>query len=123
LTLTSYLPLTQGELEHRRSKARYKRTDKKTFVKQLARMERRESRLRRIRERFSSDSEGRFAHELVPRTPQEHHHIGVSEKHHENIGCFLRKRAGDPAVQVQIIARHDRALSTNCPPYRTFCPN
>jgi predicted DNA-binding protein with PD1-like motif len=92
--------LIQGELEHRTPKARYKRTDKKTFVKQLARLERRESRLRRIREKLSS--EGRLASEPVPRTPQEHHHIGVSEKHHENIGHFLRKNEGDPAVQVQI---------------------
>jgi hypothetical protein len=61
-------------------------------------MERRESRLRRIRERLLS--EGRLACEPVPRTPEEHHHIGVSEKHHENIGLFLRTRAGDPAAQV-----------------------
>jgi predicted DNA-binding protein with PD1-like motif len=78
--------LIQGELEHCTPKARYKRTDKKTFVKQL---ERRESCLCRIREKLSS--EGRLASEPVPRTPQEHHHICVSEKHHENISHFLRK--------------------------------
>jgi hypothetical protein len=65
-------------------------------------MERRESRLRRIRERLSS--EGRLASEPVARTPLEHHHIGISEKNHENIGHFLRTCTGDPAIQVQIIA-------------------
>jgi hypothetical protein len=81
-------------------------------------MERHESRLRRIRQRLSS--EGRLEREPVARTPQEHHHIGISEKCHENIGHFLRTRTGDPAIQVQIIAINDRALA-NRPPYRTFC--
>lgn len=85
----------------------------------MARLERRESRLRRIRERLSS--EGVLPSEPVSRTPQEHHHIGVSEKHHEDIGAFLRKNEGDPAVQVQIVAWNNRVLSADCPPLRISC--
>jgi hypothetical protein len=36
----------------------------------------------------------------VGNTPQEHHHIGVSQNRFEHIGTFLRQHAGDPAVQV-----------------------
>jgi hypothetical protein len=42
----------QGELEHRTRKARYRRTDRKNFQKQLAQIERRTARLRRIRARL-----------------------------------------------------------------------
>jgi hypothetical protein len=66
------------------------------FVKQLAGIERREARLRRIRARLSR--QGRD--DPVGNTPQEHHHIGVSQKHFEHIGTFLYQHAGDPAVQV-----------------------
>jgi hypothetical protein len=69
------------------------------FVKQLAGIERREARLRRIRARLSK--QGRD--ELVGSTPQEHHHIGLSQKHFEHIGTFLRQHAADPATQVMSI--------------------
>ena len=45
----SYLRDKQGELEHRTSKARFRRTDKKQFVKQMAGIERCEARIRYIR--------------------------------------------------------------------------
>jgi hypothetical protein len=84
----------QGELEHRTSKARYKRTNRKLFVKQLARIERREARLRRIRVR------NQYTGEKVPKTPLGHHHVGVSQNHYEHIGTFLNRTSGDPATKV-----------------------
>ena len=87
----------QGELEHRISKSRYKRTDRKAFIKQLARIERRQARIRRIRARHSDS-----VHEQVDSTPEKHHHIAKSQNDNVHIGTFLRKNVGDPAVQVQI---------------------
>jgi hypothetical protein len=83
------------ELEHRTSKARYKRTDKREFVRQLARIERHEARLRRIRVRlFQTGQIG----ETVATTLPEHHHIGASQNQFEHIGTFLQRNSGDPAV-------------------------
>jgi hypothetical protein len=90
----------QGELEHRRPKARFKRTDKKReFVRQMARIERREFRLRRIRARLSGKS--KMPCEAVGSAPHEHHHIGVSQNNFEHIGTFLQNHAGDPATKVR----------------------
>lgn len=86
-----------GELEHRTPKARYKRTDKKAFVRQLARIERREARLRRLQAKLRKDSNVHA--EAVAHAPQEHHHIGSSQNVYEHIGTFLRNHSGDPAIQ------------------------
>lgn len=86
---------TVGELEHRTSKARYLRTDRKAFVKQLTRMERRQTRLRRIKQKLSTSTRV----EDVATTPDAHHHIGLSENRYEHIGTFLRTNSGDPAIK------------------------
>jgi hypothetical protein len=88
----------QGELEHRTSKSRYKRTDKKIFVRQLAQIERREARLRCIRAKLYQGGDARA--EAVTNTLREHHHIGSSRNLYEHIGTFLRKHSGDPAIKV-----------------------
>lgn len=93
----------QMELEHRKPKSRYKRTDKKKpFIKQLARIERREARLRRIRAKLSKGSSDN-TREAVGTTPHEHHHIGVSQNQFEHLGTFLRDHSGDPAIKVRHI--------------------
>jgi hypothetical protein len=33
--------------------------------------------------------------------PSVHHHIGQSEKNHDDIGSYLRARDGDPAMKVR----------------------
>jgi len=76
---------------------------KNKFVKQLTQIERREARLRRIRIRAKLSKTGQGSGDLVARTPEEHYHIGVSEKSHLHIGTFLSKNAGDPAIQVWIM--------------------
>jgi hypothetical protein len=63
-------------------------------VKQLARIERREARLRRIRSKLERQSE------IVAKTLQEHHHIGLSQDLYQHIGTFLQRNAGDPAIKV-----------------------
>ena len=66
----------------------------------MAQIERREARIHRIRERHSK--EGRFQGEMVASTPEEHHHIGLSQNKFEHIGTFLRKQSGDPAIRVRV---------------------
>lgn len=84
----------QSELEHRTSKARYQRTDHKDYVQQMTHIERRQHRLRQMREMHGIE------HEDVPKTLEPHHHIGASESAYEYMGLFLRQRSGDPAVKV-----------------------
>lgn len=91
---------TQGELEHRRPKARFTRTDKKKFVKQMTRIERREARLRRIRANLRKAGNIMEASEGKLCLLDCHHHIGTSQHIYNHIGTFLRRNAGDPAIQV-----------------------
>jgi len=63
----------------------------------MAQIERREARLRKIR-RLT-----RIQNETVPKTPQEHHHIGISQNQYKHIRTFLREHSGDPAVKVREI--------------------
>jgi hypothetical protein len=85
----------QGELEHRSPKARYRRTDRRSFIKQLTQIERRQARIRRIKQKCRQNR-----NERVANTPEAHHHIGRSENQFEHIGTFLNAHAGDPAVKV-----------------------
>jgi hypothetical protein len=70
------------------SKSCYKHTDKKLFIRQLARIERQETHCGRIRARLPG--EGRIQSEAVGGTPHEHHHISVSQNYFEHIGTFLQ---------------------------------
>lgn len=93
----------QGELEHRNPKARYRRTSKKHFVKQLSRIERRQARIRRIRDRYLGASKAISSVESnTTISPEAHHHIGKSQNEYEPIGAFLLKNAEDPAIEVII---------------------
>ena len=92
----------QGELEHRNAKSRYKRTSKKSFTKQMAQIERRQKRIRRIRQKIlkeGGDLSG-IRDEVKIKNLDAQHHIGSSENLHQDIGLFLREREGDPAVKV-----------------------
>jgi hypothetical protein len=98
-----YAPLRlncyQGELEHRMPKGRYRRTDRRDFIRQLTQIERRQARLRRIKQRQQK---------LAPRAelnenasdPRLQHHMGQSEKVYDEFGHYLRSRARDPAMKV-----------------------
>lgn len=90
---------SQSELEHRTAKSRYRRTDKKSFVEQITKIERRQARIRRIKHRI--DVKG--GREQVSKDPEAHHHIGKSQNHFEHIGTFLQVNSGDPAVKVMFL--------------------
>jgi hypothetical protein len=94
LVLNVILTLLQGELEHRNSKTRYKRTSKKKFVRQIVQIERRQARIRLIRQKLKTRKE------YVSQEPEAHHHIGISENHPQHFGQFLRAHIGDPATKV-----------------------
>jgi hypothetical protein len=68
-------------------------------VKQLAGIERRQARLRRIRQRLHKAAS---IIEDVPQNPKAGYQIGQSDKLPQDIGAFLRTRAGDPAVKVVV---------------------
>lgn len=88
----------KSELEHRTSKARYRRTSRKDFVKQMTQIERRQTRIRRIREKLAHTEYARD--EDASTSPGAHHHIGKSQNNPEHFGRFLERNSGDPAIKV-----------------------
>jgi hypothetical protein len=93
---------SQAELEHRTPKSRYTRTSKKDFTKQLAQIERRQARIRRIRERLVKTKMP--TPESVARNPDEPYNIGKSQNLPVNISHFLQKHLDDPAVKVSLFS-------------------
>ena len=89
----------QGELEHRRPKARFGRTDKKHFIEQMAKIERREIRIRRARAKLCMPIKVKNSN-TTGKALKRRYHIGESENTYEHIGTFLRNNAGDPTVKV-----------------------
>jgi hypothetical protein len=90
-------------LEHRTPKARYRRTDRKAFVRQLTQIERRQTHLRRIKQRQQQQQQQQAPREELNETatdPQLHHYIGQSEKIYDEFGYYLRSHAKDPAMKV-----------------------
>ena len=65
----------------------------------MAKIERRQAQLRRIRARNFAN--GKPEKETVAISPESHHSIGKSENQHEHIGLFARRNSGDPAVKVR----------------------
>jgi hypothetical protein len=89
----------QGELEHRSAKSRYTRTSRKGFLRQLAQIERRQARIRRICEKYQAGDWP--VNQFNPGSPNGHHNIGKSQNQPENIPSFLCKHSGDPAIVVR----------------------
>lgn len=75
------------------------RTSKKQFQKQLAEIERRRARLRRIRQQLLSSTADVSENVAVPISDS--YAIGMTQNSPENIPRFLERNAGDPAVQVR----------------------
>ncbi|KAF8057993.1 hypothetical protein FPV67DRAFT_1429294 [Lyophyllum atratum] len=91
-----------GELEHRTPKARYRRTDRKHYIKQITQIERRQTRIRRIRAKNFPVRKVRSKEDEVSLggpCPEVHHKIGKSENTPEHIGMFIRRNDGDPAIK------------------------
>ena len=71
--------------------------DHKAFVKQLAKIEWQQKCLRRIKQRMAYRSNQL---EKVSKSPEVHHHIGMSQDHHSHIGTLLQAHVEDPAIKV-----------------------
>jgi hypothetical protein len=90
--------MTQAELEHRTPKARYTRTSRKQFVKQLAQIERRQARIRRAREQLARTY--RTPPEKVTSNLEVPYNMGKSQNNPVNITQFIQANEGDPAIKV-----------------------
>jgi len=69
-------------------------------VLQIARIERRQTRIRLIRQKIDGTSPGVTENEYVPENPEPHHHIGVSENRPQAFSSFLQAHSDDPAIKV-----------------------
>ncbi|KAG1857827.1 hypothetical protein F4604DRAFT_1931350 [Suillus subluteus] len=98
-----------GELEHRTPKSRYRRTDRRDFIHQLAEIERRQTRLRHIKERQQKWAPDVKSDETAS-DPQLHHQIGKSEKVFEEFGHYLHSHARDPATKDFLLRLKDHIL-------------
>ena len=129
--ISSYL--NQGELEHRRVKRFYARTNKNNAIRQMTRLERREHALRRLihinKTGYDTETIGHKKRKVIqlspkkaesvkslptipftlsealPYTPPEyHHHISPSRNFPVHIHTFLNStRVDDPATMVCLI--------------------
>jgi hypothetical protein len=73
------------------------RTSRKDFVRQLTRIERRQARIRRIRE----SGIGSAQLESVSSVPDERYNIGKSQHRPIDLDGFIRKNSDDPALKVR----------------------
>ena len=94
---------TQGELEHRTSKVQFARTSHKAYISQLASIERRQARIRRI----CMNRDALNLADPIPSKPEEHHTIGQSQNFPENLTRFMQANTGDPAVKVSLHSSYD----------------
>ncbi|KAI0064190.1 hypothetical protein BV25DRAFT_1800682 [Artomyces pyxidatus] len=86
-----------AKLEHHTSKVRYKRTSRREFVRDMARIERRQHKIRQIRARTCSATDRTV--EDTPSASHEHYNVGVSENYPVNITLFQQENSRDPAVK------------------------
>ena len=78
---------------------RFTRTSCKEYICQLARIERHQARIRQIRETSKSAT---VTTEIVPNIPDERYNIGKSQHLPVDLGSFVRKNMGDPAITVGV---------------------
>ncbi|KAF9473559.1 hypothetical protein BDN70DRAFT_761574, partial [Pholiota conissans] len=83
----------QMELEHRSPKSHYRRTSRKMFEKQLSQIERRQTRIRRIRQRLNNSGKMRFTLSLEkgPESSACAYHIGKTQNHPVDLGSLAPK--------------------------------
>ena len=103
--IANFLICSQGELEHRRIKRFYARTNHRAFQCQISRHERRTARLRSIKKRMATTDTstvlGGDEDERLPHSdPSKHYHISNSRKVHFNITKWLADNKADQAVTV-----------------------
>lgn len=89
----------QSELEHRTSKARYVRTTGRSIPRELSKIERRERRIRLIREKMRRSVAPTDLEEII-NDPRAQYNMGKTQNSPVHIPTFLQKNDGDPAVKV-----------------------
>ena len=87
----------QGELEHRNAKMRYKHTDRKEFVQQLARIEHSQACIHQMCPQNSASQPG---DEECAVRPEAHHTIGKTENLPEHLSLFIQRHSDNPAIEV-----------------------
>ncbi|KAG2087624.1 uncharacterized protein F5147DRAFT_781269 [Suillus discolor] len=107
-----------GKLKHHSPKARYSRTDCKSFVKQLTRIECRQAHIRHIGDKIVHRPHVEIAE--MAGSPDVHHHIGMTQKYPIHIGTYLRSHESDPAIKVSPIILTPRTPSNS--PVQNFLP-
>ena len=96
----------KSELSHHDAKSSFQWMNKKEFERQLAMIERRKARLRRIRE-TSSNAIPQMAGvnqnnvlELIYTSAADHYEVRESQNNPINLFQFLQRNSEDPAVRV-----------------------
>lgn len=110
--------LFQGELAHRLVKHFYTRTNKAGAAKNIAKQERRHTRLRRAREAAKANHIRKHLHHVgfsdndpLPRTDVDlHHHMSDSTKYAHNVFSFIREPPNDPSKAVMFVLTHSLPL-------------
>lgn len=94
------------ELEHRSPKSRYLRTSRKDFELQLSRIERRQARIHRIRQKLDALTNNRtvLEYEQGPDSPTSDYHIGKTQNHALDLGSLARQY-GSLATKVFFLFR------------------
>lgn len=69
-------------------------------MKQLTQIERRQARIRKIRQRLARSAD--MTHETLPTTLESHHVIGQSQNIPVDLPLFVQNYPSDPAIKVSI---------------------
>ena len=102
--LYTYLIPWQGKLAHHIPKGYYSWTNKKNFLWQLTQIERRQARIRSIRQRLSKNQISDALDSILSH-PGARYHVGKTHDWPEKITQFLQKHMEDPAIKVSKITR------------------
>lgn len=109
----------QGELEHRRVKRFYKRTNKMRFEHQIAKHERMERRYRKyinmLRKKTGARTTSRpgLSSDIVEDvSPRQHYSVAKRDRDHVDLYAFSAQHVGDPTLKVRDVSHHV-SLSAN----------
>jgi hypothetical protein len=103
VSLTDLFWCVQGEVEHQISKNRYRRTSRKPgFEGQIANIERRQARLKRIKQRLQQLLVDRLniVQDPIAEDFDSAYSVGKSQHQAMNINAFVQNHLDDPAVVV-----------------------
>ena len=93
-------------MEHKSPKSRYLRTSRKNFEKELGCIERRQARIRRIRQKIDNSRkiQNVLKHEKGPEELDCAYHIGKTQDYPLDLRVFTQEKFHDPAAKVYYIA-------------------